>query len=209
MKSSSQLILTHRIIQCAIPVFEGLLPGRHNNIVLDLLFDLATWHAFAKLRLHTEQTLELFDAATNYLGHSTCKFERTTCRYYHTTELPQEYAVHGHHTAALSAKQGRAIPPATSRPKQKRLNLHTYKFHALGDYVDTIRMFGTTDNYMTQTVSTWSTTFFLLLNGCQGELEHRHVKRHFPRSGKQKEHTVKSIANQDAIERYVHKVDNA
>lgn len=163
-----------------MPVFEGLLPGRHNNIVLDLLFDLATWHAFTKLQLHTEQTLELFDAATIYLGHSTRKFERTTCGYYHTTELPQEYAVCGRRTAALSAKQGRAIPLATSRPKQKKLNLHTYKFHALGDYVDTIQMFGTTDNYTTQTVSTWSASFFLLLNGCQGELEHWRVKRCFP-----------------------------
>lgn len=130
--------LTRRTIQCAIPVFEGLLPGQHNNILLNLLFDLATWHAFAKLRLHTKQTLELFDAATNYLGHSTRKFERTTCRYYHTTELPQEHAARGRRTAALSAKQGRAITPGTSRPKQKKLNLHTYKFHALRDYVDTI-----------------------------------------------------------------------
>ena len=137
-KSSLRLILTCRTIQCAIPVFEGLLPGQHNNIVLDLLFDLTTWHTFAKLRVHTEQTLELFDAATNYLGCSTHKFERTTCQYYHTTELPQEHAAHGHHIAALSAKQGRAIPSAASRPKQKKLNLHTYKFHALGDYVDTI-----------------------------------------------------------------------
>jgi hypothetical protein len=132
-----------------------------------------------------------------------------TCRYYHTTELPQEYAVRGRRTAALSAKQGRAIPLAISRPKQKRLNLHTYKFHALGDYVDTIRMFGTMDNYTTQTVSTWSASFFLLLNGHQGELEHRRVKQRFPRSGKKKEHMVKSIANQDAIEQYIRKVDNA
>lgn len=70
-------------------------------------------------------------------------------------------------------------------------------------------MFGTTDNYTTQTVSTWSTSFIRLLNGCQGELEHRRVKRCFPRSGKKKEHTVKSIANQDAIERFIRKVDNA
>jgi hypothetical protein len=82
--------------------------------------------------------LELFDAATNYLGRSTRKFKCTICRYYHTIKLPQEYAVRGRRTAALSAKQGHVIPLATSRPKQKRLNLHTYKFHALGDYVDTI-----------------------------------------------------------------------
>jgi hypothetical protein len=61
-------------------------------------------------------------------------------------------------------------------------------------------MFGTTDNYTTQTVSTWSASFFLLLNGRQGELEHRRVRRRFPQSEKKKEHMVKSIANQDAIE---------
>jgi hypothetical protein len=42
--------------------------------------------------------------------------------------------------------------PAKER-KKKKLNLCTYKFHALGDYVRTIRMFGTTDSYSTQTVS--------------------------------------------------------
>jgi len=32
------------------------------------------------------------------------------------------------------------------------LNLQTYKYHALGDYPNMIRRFGTTDNYTTQTV---------------------------------------------------------
>lgn len=36
--------------------------------------------------------------------------------------------------------------------KIKKLNLSTYKFHALGDYVQAIRQFGTTDNYTTQIV---------------------------------------------------------
>jgi hypothetical protein len=172
--------------------------------VLDLLFDLATWHAFAKLRLHTEQTLVLFDAATDYLGCAARKFERTTCKYYQTTELPQEHAARGRRTAALSAKQGHAIPLGSSHPRIKKLNLSTYKFHALGDYPNTIQMFGTTDNYTTQTVSAWVLPSFLLCtNSFQGELEHHRVKRRFPRSGKKKEYRVKSIANQDAIERFM------
>jgi hypothetical protein len=36
--------------------------------------------------------------------------------------------------------------------KVKILNLLTYKLHALGDYVHTIWLFGTTDPYSTQTV---------------------------------------------------------
>jgi hypothetical protein len=39
---------------------------------------------------------------------------------------------------------------ATRRPKT--LNLNTYKFHALGDYANTIREFGTTDSYSTEPV---------------------------------------------------------
>jgi hypothetical protein len=70
--------------------------------VLNLLFDLATWHAFTKLWLHTEQTLVFFDAATDYLGCAARKFERTTCKYYQMTELPQEHAARGRCTAALS-----------------------------------------------------------------------------------------------------------
>ncbi|THH07280.1 hypothetical protein EW146_g9368 [Bondarzewia mesenterica] len=52
------------LLQCSIPVFEGLLPSPHNEIILDLLFTLATWHAYAKLCLHTETTLGFFDTTT-------------------------------------------------------------------------------------------------------------------------------------------------
>ncbi|KAG2049640.1 hypothetical protein BDR06DRAFT_893440, partial [Suillus hirtellus] len=37
------------LLQCMLPVFEGLLPGNDNTMVLDLLLDLATWYSFAKL----------------------------------------------------------------------------------------------------------------------------------------------------------------
>ena len=37
--------------------------------------------------------------------------------------------------------------------KIKSINLATYKMHALGDYVDTIKMYGTTDSYSTEIVS--------------------------------------------------------
>lgn len=38
--------------------------------------------------------------------------------------------------------------------QQKVLNLQTYKLHALADYPAQIRMYGTTDSYLTQAVST-------------------------------------------------------
>lgn len=44
-------------------------------------------------------------------------------------------------------------PPLPKVPaKVKMFNLSTYKLHALGDYVSTIRLFGTTDSYSTQIV---------------------------------------------------------
>jgi len=143
-------------LQCALPVFDRLLPEPHNTIVLDLLFDLAAWHGYAKLHMHTEDTLGFFDTATAVLGQMVRKFIRATCEYYYTTELPQEYAARGRRDAALASKQpassnlkGKAI---SSGPKRKTLNLSTYKYHALGDYPNTIRQFGTTDNYTTQPV---------------------------------------------------------
>lgn len=197
------------ISQCALPVFEGLLPGRHNGIVLDLIFDLATWHAYAKLRLHTEHTLDHFDAATTYLGEAVRKFQRTTCQHYITTELPQEHAARGRRTAALAAQNNHSILTSQLKPKQKTLNLSTYKFHALGDYPSTIRQYGTTDSYTTQIVRIQNIFRFSTNVVFKGELEHRRSKRRYPRSGKKKETMVKSIANQDAIERFIKKVDDS
>jgi hypothetical protein len=64
-------------------------------------------------------------------------------------------AARGRREAALLAKK-----PATAQKSQrkltsakKRLNLSTYKYHALGDYPDLIAWSGTTDNASTQTVS--------------------------------------------------------
>jgi len=140
------------VLQCAIPVFEDLLPEPHNAIVLNLLFDLASWHGYAKLRMHTADTLAFFDTATTVLGQSVRKFHKTTCAYYPTMELPHEYAARGRREAALASKQ---MKSTTSRAKHKSLNLSTYKFHALGDYVNTIKLMGTTDNYTTQLACLW------------------------------------------------------
>jgi hypothetical protein len=45
-------------------IFEGLFPDQHNEIIMDLLFELATWHGFAKFCLHTESTLQGLDVST-------------------------------------------------------------------------------------------------------------------------------------------------
>lgn len=126
---------------------------------MDLLFTLATWHAYAKLRLHTDTTLTYFEQATKALGQTVRKFSRTTCEAYVTTELPSETAARGRRTAALNARRAANGAPQmpvhanADRRKIKRLNLHTYKWHSLGHYPPSIRRIGTTDSHSTQIVS--------------------------------------------------------
>lgn len=146
--------------QCAIPVFEGLLPPTHDKNVLDLLFLLAYWHSLAKLRLHTSFTLGRLDEVTASLGRQLRHFAKHTCPWFITKELPSEEAARGRRNAKKAAsaakKAGTAAPGANSAQpggsSGKIFNLFTYKAHSLGDYVRTIRFFGTTDSYSTQTV---------------------------------------------------------
>ena len=122
--------------QCSIPVFEGLLPEPFNGMLLRLLYRAAGWHALAKLRIHTDLTLDLLEAVTREFGRLMRQFRDKTLGEFDTREFP-------HETGAQ--RGGRSS-------KKKKLNLNTYKFHALGDYVATIRLFGTTDSYSTQVV---------------------------------------------------------
>ncbi len=78
------------ILQCALPAFEGLLPAPHDDIIMDLLFVLATWHGLAKLRMHTADTLSLLKITTTNLGIMLRKFKRVTCEAYDTRELDKK-----------------------------------------------------------------------------------------------------------------------
>jgi hypothetical protein len=49
-----------------------------------------------------------------------------------------------------------------ARRRKKSLNLKTYKNHSLGDYVRTIRRYGTTDSYSTEPVSEIICSFYCL-----------------------------------------------
>lgn len=150
-----------------MPVFEGLLPEPHNKIVLDLLFLMAHWHGLAKLRLHTDLTLTHLDKVTTELGEQLRVFKRRTCTAYKTGELPRETAARKRRKARPKTKAQPtksepvskveiSIPqpkPKSKRNKLKEFNLNTYKTHALGDYVNMIRRYGTTDSYSTEVVS--------------------------------------------------------
>lgn len=154
-------IIFNRVQKCAMPVFDGLLPAKHNNDIQSLLFTTAEWHTLAKMRLHTDSTLAWLDESTKAFGKEIRRFQSHTCSFFDTRELPQEEA------ARSRRQKKRKIPinptnPSTLAPasstatstgtKKKLFNLILIKLHALGDYVKTIKTFGTTDSYSTQPV---------------------------------------------------------
>ena len=171
------------LLQCLIPAFEGLMEGSDNKLIMTLLFKMAEWHAFAKLRMHTDETILRLRNLTKDLSRLMRQFERDVCSKYKTKELPKEKAARERRKqqkdAAIAATPGARqrqdkAPPAPANPVDadsaqevpskvlhKLLNLFTYKWHALGDYDSTIPIFSTTDNYSTQL----------------GEHAHCHVKR--------------------------------
>jgi hypothetical protein len=155
-----------------MPVFDGLLPAEHDNDIQSLLFTTAEWHTLAKMRLHTDSTLAWLDDSTKAFGKQIRRFQSYTCSFFDTRELPQEEAAR---SRRQKKKKGSASLPNPSPPapapsatatssagtKKKLFNLILIKLHALGDYVKTIKTFGTTDSYSTQPV--WILLIYLLL----------------------------------------------
>ena len=99
--------------------------------MIELLFILATWHALAKLHVHTDTSLMLLDTTTTALGNALRYFVRVTCPEFDTFETSAEYA----------------------KRQRRTFSLKTVKLHFLGDYVSCIKMFGTIDNYNSALVS--------------------------------------------------------
>ncbi|TFK16819.1 hypothetical protein FA15DRAFT_606329 [Coprinopsis marcescibilis] len=139
------------LLQCAIPAFDGLIPAPHNEIVMKLLKLCAEWHALAKLRMHTDLTLELLEETTTAMAAQFRLFLEQTCAQVVTFELPKEAEARrkreqSRKDKASTSSQIFSAPPPSAR-KRKTLNINTYKYHALGDYVSTIKKFGTTDSF--------------------------------------------------------------
>ncbi|KAG2032650.1 hypothetical protein BDR03DRAFT_935890 [Suillus americanus] len=131
------------ILQCAMPIFEGLFPEDHDKIVQSLLYRFAQWHALAKLRIHSETTLSVLDSTFTRLSHQLRHFQDFTCAVFTTVELPRE-------TAACEHSNNR--DPSSGSRKVKKFNMNTYKYHAMGDYLRSIRLFGTIDSFTSQIV---------------------------------------------------------
>lgn len=139
--------------QCSIPCFEGLLPSPHNEQILDLLYVLAAWHASAKLRMHTESSLNILDSWTTALGQHLRHFQRVTCAAFDTHETRREREARQRAEARRQPQTGSSNAQAPNARRPKTFNLTRYKVHALGDYVSAIRRAGPTDNFTTQMVS--------------------------------------------------------
>ena len=139
-------------LQCIIPVIEGLLPPEDEKEVLNLIFILSTWHAYAKLQLHTDHTLASFNALTKPLGAALRHFAGEFSDQFDTKELPKEADAQKWRDAKGSVGKTKTTKSKWKASLKVRLNLSTYKLHALGDYADTICWRGTTDSYGTQMV---------------------------------------------------------
>ena len=128
---------------------------------------MAHWHGLAKLRMHSDLTLDIMDQVTSAVGQQFRKFKATVCSMYDTHELHQEVQARtrrlakqkggqkGKRTTSL-LERGEAVGTGDvikKAQRQKGFNFQTYKFHALGDYVSTIRQYGTVDSYSTEPVS--------------------------------------------------------
>ncbi|KZT55787.1 hypothetical protein CALCODRAFT_545299, partial [Calocera cornea HHB12733] len=167
------------ILQCIIPVFEGLLPEPHNSDILALLFTLGQWHALSKLQIHSERTVTLLQTTTVLLGHRLRLFTTKTCSAFQTFELEREAAARSR--AAAKNSSGLMAGESTSTRRPKTFNLRTYKLHSLGDVAPTIPLLGPTDGYSTQV----------------GELAHRKIKD-FYRRGSKRDH-IQQVTKLDSI----------
>jgi hypothetical protein len=185
-----------------MPVFENLIPA-YNIQIQTLLFDLNAFHSLAKLRLHSDTTVDILDKRITELGKSLRIFEEKVCPTYETKELPKETAARGRRNAKKKEKQAAkgkgkgkrkaqdsededdSEKPDSTPPRTKKFNLCTYKTHAIGHYPRFIRLHGTTDNYTTQTVCIFPDLIYRHPHlKFQGEVEHKHIKRFYVRTNK-------------------------
>jgi hypothetical protein len=113
--------------QNMIPVVEGLLDYPYNKQLLTLLYRLAEWHALAKLRLHTNHTLDQMDKSTRIIGQELRSFRDWTQHAFTVRELPSEAAMRArrkqkrkdttHLPAAAKAKM--QLPKSKGKSAQK------------------------------------------------------------------------------------------
>jgi hypothetical protein len=154
-----------------------------------------------------DATLDILSPVTTSLGNSLRTFEEKTCTAYDTRELEREQAAWQRRqeksATNVASESRRPAAPNNNARKQKKLNLGTYKFHTLGDYVDTIRRFGTTDSYSTQPVSFYPMICMLCLTaevGIRASLSTEHPKLgHFGLVADQYPSKYQGLSDENAV----------
>ncbi len=101
-----------RHYKCCIPVFDGLLNEPHNKQVMKLLYRTAEWHRFAKLRMHTDTTLEHLRSLMKEFGRLIREFRDRTCSQFQTVELPHEAAAHNWNQQRINTNASRVVTPS-------------------------------------------------------------------------------------------------
>ncbi|KAG8684338.1 hypothetical protein FRC11_012248, partial [Ceratobasidium sp. 423] len=179
-------------LQCCAPCFSGLF-SQQSNEIQTLIFVLMKWHFLAKLYVHTDMTLQALRLATKLLGSRLRHFRDHIAPLYHTHETQKEYEKRIRQKAKVSNIQPsnqmatpQSLPPVgkkqqiieetqdivlnerTNHTKRqtKSFSLQGFKIHGLGDIIEAIERYGTTESYSTQI----------------SEREHRSVKNIFDRT---------------------------
>lgn len=125
---------------------------------------LCTMAWSSKVSLHTDQTLALLNDATVEIGNKFCLFTKKTCPVFTTWELRCETEARKWRQlkkasgSRVSNVGACSLAPDKAHQKWdnillKSFNLDIYKYHAPGDYANTIRRCGTTDSYTLEPVS--------------------------------------------------------
>ncbi|KAF8834372.1 hypothetical protein BDN67DRAFT_992676 [Paxillus ammoniavirescens] len=153
------------LLQCALPVFENLLPEPHNSHVQCLLFYLCHWHALAKLRMHMDYTLDIMEHSTVHLAKQIHKFSAETCPVFATKELRRK-AESRTRQGELEHRVGKSRFTRTSRKayipqlasmehRQERIHhikarvaaLHTYSQDPVPNRPDVHHVIGQSQNF--------------------------------------------------------------
>jgi hypothetical protein len=121
-----------------------------------MLFIVALWHGFGKMKIHTDISAQIFRGMTTELGRVLRQYKRKVCSHFHTQETPAEYTRRMHRFAKQGEQATLNTDNRRSRTVKKEYNDNTYKHHSLGDYVDAIIRFGATPSLSSQTVCHYS-----------------------------------------------------
>jgi hypothetical protein len=139
-----------------MPVFEGVLSNlTYNRLVWTCCSICAPgtlWPSFVFTQTHP----------------SNCWISSHACWASFASRLCSQYKTYGsdckmHARMDRAQKQGKQTD--SGRCKECSFNMSTYKFHALGDYIQFICLFGTTDGWTTQTVSILHRCTAVLIRG--------------------------------------------